>query len=46
MRYTHCAPLERGDLTHPGSIDIAGISIAVAIRSLDPLECKRWKIPT
>jgi hypothetical protein len=23
MRYTHCAPLERGDWTHHDSIDIA-----------------------
>ena len=43
IRHTHCAPLERGDWTHHDSIDIARISIALLIQSLDPLECKRWK---
>ena len=37
-------PLERGDWVDHDSIDISGISIAVAIHSLHPLECKRRKI--
>ena len=34
----HCTPLECGDWAHHDSIDIAGISIALLIQSLDPLE--------